>query len=105
MVTSCNEDASDEVKQMLPTWAKYYEFTGTLRPCLQSPRRTIPDSIPRPDYATHPNGVSLSEQMDKTTNQSIPVYKVSAAFSCCGFPFPFRSIDLVLPLLVLQIIY
>lgn len=75
MVTSCNEDASDEAKQMLPTWAKYYEFTGTLRPCLQSPRRTIPDSIPRPDYATHPNGVSLSEQMDKTTNQSIPVYK------------------------------
>jgi hypothetical protein len=77
MITTCNEDASDEMKQMLPTWAKSYNFTGSLRPCLQSPRRTIPDSIRRPDYATHPNGVSLSEQMDKATNQSIPICKVS----------------------------
>lgn len=76
---------------MLPTWAKFYDFTGTLRPCLQSPIRTIPQTIPRPDYATHPNGASLSEQMDKATNQSIPVYNVSAFIPLLSIPFQYQG--------------
>ncbi|CAG0901156.1 unnamed protein product [Cyprideis torosa] len=39
-----------------------YSFTGMLRPSRQSPRRTVPDTIPRPDYATHPKGISDSER-------------------------------------------
>ncbi len=38
-----------------------YLFTGRLRPAEQSPRRVVPDHIPRPDYAEHPEGHPLSE--------------------------------------------
>jgi len=47
----------------MPSWGTNYRFTGTLRPCQQSPTRVIPQSIARPDYATHINGVSNSEQV------------------------------------------
>jgi hypothetical protein len=33
-----------------------------LRPAPQSARRSVPEHIPRPDYALHPEGVSLSEK-------------------------------------------
>jgi methionyl aminopeptidase len=35
----------------------------------QSPYRSVPESIARPDYALHPEGVSLSEQDAKRSSQ------------------------------------
>lgn len=40
----------------------YYAFTGKLRPWPQTPKRTVPSSIERPDYADHPQGRSISEE-------------------------------------------
>lgn len=40
----------------------YYSYSGELRPFPQSPMRTVPDTIARPDYADHPNGRSISEE-------------------------------------------
>ncbi|GMR48404.1 hypothetical protein PMAYCL1PPCAC_18599, partial [Pristionchus mayeri] len=40
----------------------YFKFSGSIRPHRQSPRRAVPDSIARPDYALHPEGVSFGEQ-------------------------------------------
>jgi hypothetical protein len=54
---------SDEAKlnpTSIPSEFRGYTFTGSLRPCQQSPRRAVPDSIPKPDYADHPR-VSASE--------------------------------------------
>jgi methionyl aminopeptidase len=68
---------SDEAKlnpTSIPAEFKGYTFTGSLRPCQQSSRRTVPASIPRPDYADHPQGIPISEQQDKRTNTSIKVY-------------------------------
>lgn len=49
-----------------------YRFTGSLRPSQQSPRRIVPEYIPRPDYAKHPEGIPLSErQMKETTSIKI----------------------------------
>ena len=39
-----------------------YIFTGKLRPAEHSSKRFVPDHIPRPDYADHPEGYPLSEQ-------------------------------------------
>jgi methionyl aminopeptidase len=41
---------------------------------LYSPRRHVPSTIRRPDYANHPSGISESEQRDKTNHNSIRVY-------------------------------
>ena len=38
-----------------------YNFTGKLRPASQSDTRVVPDHIPRPDYANHPEGYPMSE--------------------------------------------
>jgi methionyl aminopeptidase len=57
----------------LPTEFKNYRFTGPLRPCQKTAKRTVPDHIARPDYATHPMGVSFSEQDDKRS-MAIKVY-------------------------------
>ena len=35
--------------------------SGRLRPASQSATRTVPEHIPRPDYAAHPEGYPLSE--------------------------------------------
>ncbi len=59
--------------QSIPTEFARYNFTGKLRPCQKSAKRTVPDHIARPDYATHPTGFSLEEQEDKK-NITIPVY-------------------------------
>jgi methionyl aminopeptidase len=71
----CPLDSPREVKTSLPTWAKSYNFTGDLRPALLSPRRLVtnPRVLP-PDYATHPGGVSDSEQRDRASNNNIRVY-------------------------------
>lgn len=42
-----------------------YSFTGKLRPFPLSPKREVPESIMRPDYAEHPDGIPLSEQAVK----------------------------------------
>nr|CAI5837020.1 unnamed protein product [Callosobruchus analis] len=43
----------------------HYNFTGKLRPFPQSPKRTVPESIKRPDYGDHPQGIPISEQAVK----------------------------------------
>ncbi|XP_050296326.1 methionine aminopeptidase 1 isoform X2 [Anthonomus grandis grandis] len=43
----------------------YYNFTGKLKPFPQTPKRTVPLEIGRPDYADHPQGFPLSEQAVK----------------------------------------
>lgn len=39
-----------------------YHFTGKLYPHRREPQRKVPEHIKCPDYATHPNGWSISEQ-------------------------------------------
>lgn len=51
------DNASDEYNP----WPSYH-YTGKLRPYKRAPRREVPESIERPDYATHPTGMSESEQ-------------------------------------------
>ena len=46
-----------------------YPFTGKLRPAPRDPRREVPASIGRPDYADHPEGIPLSEQAVKGSAQ------------------------------------
>lgn len=73
--TTCPIDATREVQSSLPTWAKSYVFTGSLRPTLLSPKRPITNTrVLKPDYANHPGGVSTSEQRDRASNNSIRVY-------------------------------
>merc|ERR1712196_552595 len=62
---SCSLDSTKKEKEGLPVWAKGYSFSGPLRPALHSPKRTLPRTIRRPDYADHPAGVSESEERDK----------------------------------------
>ena len=71
---SCSLDAEAEVKLSLPEWAQSYSFTGSLRPAMYSPKRTVPASIRRPDYANDPAGISMSEQRDKTSHNNIRIY-------------------------------
>lgn len=46
-----------------------FRFTGKLRPYPQSPKRIVPPSIPRPDYADHPTGAPLGELAIKGSAQ------------------------------------
>jgi hypothetical protein len=71
---SCSDDAPAGIKMSLPVWARDYRFTGTLRPALYGPRRTVPPHIRRPDYADHYAGVSESEQRDKQNHNNIRIY-------------------------------
>ncbi|KAL4239997.1 Methionine aminopeptidase 1 [Mactra antiquata] len=48
-------------------WAGF-RFTGLLRPGVVPPMRTVPDHIPRPDYASHPDGEPLSEKAMRGNN-------------------------------------
>jgi len=71
---TCSLDAPEDVKKALPSWAQAYDFGGSLRPTMLSPRRVMPPSIRRPDYADDPQGISMSEQRDRASNNSIRVY-------------------------------
>ena len=74
---ACIESADVTLKHSLPIWARTYtDFSGSLRPCLYSPQRTVTKpSVKLPDYATHPQGVSDSEQWDRRySNNVIRVY-------------------------------
>ncbi|VDI28071.1 methionine aminopeptidase 1-like [Mytilus galloprovincialis] len=49
-----------------------FKYTGQLRGYPVSSKRSVPDHIPRPDYAEHPEGVPLTErQMRGSTNIKI----------------------------------
>lgn len=49
-----------------------FKYTGSLRVYPVSPRRSVPDHIPRPDYAEHPEGIPITErQMRGSTNIKI----------------------------------
>lgn len=71
---SCPIDAPSELKLALPDWAMDYRFSGTLRPAKYSPMRAVPEHIRKPDYASHPMGISDSEQRDKSSHNSIRIY-------------------------------
>lgn len=71
---TCSLDAPEDVKKALPSWAQAYDFSGSLRPTMLSPRRVMPPSIRRPDYAVDLQGISMSEQRDRASNNSIRVY-------------------------------
>uniref|UniRef100_A0A5S6R6A4 Methionine aminopeptidase n=1 Tax=Trichuris muris TaxID=70415 RepID=A0A5S6R6A4_TRIMR len=45
-----------------------FSYSGSLRPHQQSSRRTVPDSIERPDYVCHPRGISLLEMSTKQSS-------------------------------------
>lgn len=40
----------------------FYRFSGSLRPHERTLKRTVPESIERPDYADHPHGRAASEE-------------------------------------------
>ena len=82
---SCPLDAPPEVKLSQPDWAQGYSFSGSLRPTLLSPRRQVPATIRRPDYADHPAGVSDTEQNDKTSHKHIRVYTAEELDGDTGF--------------------
>ena len=71
---SCPLDAPENVKLSSPDWTHNFNFSGSLRPTLISPKRTLPSTIRRPDYADHMAGASESEQRDKRNHNNIRVY-------------------------------
>lgn len=71
---TCDPSEDIKLRQSLPNWSNGYDFSGTLRPALLSPKRVLPKSIRRPDYANEPGGVSYSEQRDRATNNAIRIY-------------------------------
>lgn len=67
----------DSVKvdpSQMPTVFVGFQFTGPLRPFQKTSKKTVPNHIKTPDYATHPDGIPISEQRDKMTNTSPHVY-------------------------------
>jgi len=71
---TCASSESDAIRQSLPSWANAYNFSGSLRPTLISPKRTVPSSIRVPDYGNDTQGISMCEQRDRANNKSIRVY-------------------------------
>jgi len=47
----CLPSEKETIRLSLPVWAKSFTFTGSLRPTLLSPKRSVPPSIRRTDYA------------------------------------------------------
>ncbi|KFM59924.1 Methionine aminopeptidase 1, partial [Stegodyphus mimosarum] len=54
------------IKKPYNPWPDY-TFSGKLRPYPVTPKREVPDTIQRPDYADHPQGISLCETTLKGT--------------------------------------
>jgi len=73
MVKAVREELKNDVSQT-PLEFYGYNFTGSLRPAAKTPKSTVPPQIRRPDYASHPDGKSLSEEADKRSNTSIRVH-------------------------------
>ncbi|XP_035671279.1 methionine aminopeptidase 1-like, partial [Branchiostoma floridae] len=59
---------SNQTTQKYNPWPGY-RFTGKVRPFPLSPKREVPDHIPRPDYADHVEGVPSSELALKGSTQ------------------------------------
>lgn len=57
-VLATGENKNSGVVNLYPN----YNYSGKLRPWPQTPKRPVPDSIQRTDYADHPEGRSLSEE-------------------------------------------
>ena len=53
---ACTVETMSEIER------KMFDFKGPLRPGLITPRRFVPASIPRPDYADRPDGDAPSEE-------------------------------------------
>lgn len=51
-----------------------FHFTGNLRPFQLSAKREVPEGIMRPDYADHPEGLPLSELLDKQKGEPMKKY-------------------------------
>ena len=58
----------------MPTEFLGFQFAGPLRPYQKTPQKVVGDSIKKPDYATHVQGISLEEYNDKRSNASIRLY-------------------------------
>lgn len=66
MLTVCffflfSEGENDKNLSEFNPWP-FYRYTGKLRPAPRDPVRKVPEAILRPDYATHPTGIPVSEQ-------------------------------------------
>lgn len=57
-VLATGEDKNSGIINLYPN----YNYSGKLRPWPQTPKRSVPESIQRTDYANHPEGKSLSEE-------------------------------------------
>jgi methionyl aminopeptidase len=57
-----------------------YNFTGGVRPGRITPKRSVPNTIPRPDYADHPEGRSGIEEAD--FKQRIVQYDAETIAKC-----------------------
>ena len=88
--TTCALDAPAEIKLSLPTWARMFEFTGSLRPTLLSPKRIVPPHIRRPDYADDRAGVSYSEQRDRAARSSLRIFTDSELDGTEAAPYGLR---------------
>jgi len=71
---SCDPNEDIKTRLSLPSWARGFGFSGSLRPALLSPKREMPASICRPDYADESEGVSYTEQRDRANNNAIRIY-------------------------------
>lgn len=65
---------SCSIKTMTDVERSIFQFTGTMRPGLITPMRSVPKTIQRPDYANHPQGVPESEELQSNSNK-IPRWK------------------------------
>ena len=63
-----------KVLTAMPPEFRNYVFTGKLRPGLLSPPRTVPDFIAKPDYASHPQGISATERLANSNRDIIKVH-------------------------------
>lgn len=61
-----HKKAKESVVKPYNPWPDYH-FTGKLKPFPLTSKREVPESILRPDYADHPQGVSLCETTLKGT--------------------------------------
>ncbi|KAK4686672.1 methionyl aminopeptidase, partial [Tremellales sp. Uapishka_1] len=63
---------------------KNYTFTGPLRPVYPlSPTRIVPDHIPRPDYADHPEGRSMLEAVREKSGKILSKEEIEGTRQVC----------------------
>lgn len=66
---------TDNLPATIPTMTeadlKTFKFTGSLRPGKITPCRNVPAHIARPDYATRNDGVSASEESDRSSHKPV----------------------------------